>query len=135
MITSGYSKKTLIEKLGIKDGNSLLVLNEPENYFKLLGPLPKNVKLKIDGSMWDIIHFFATDKKQLEKMFPFLIKSLKRSGMLWISWSKKTSKILTDLNENIIREIGLSHGVVDVKVCAIDETWSGLKFVYRLEDR
>lgn len=132
---AGYSTTPLIKKLGIKEGMSLLILHEPEDYFTLLRPLPKNVSTTTQGAMFDFIHLFATSQRQVEKMFGFLAKSLKYSGMMWISWPKKGSEIVTDLNENIIREVGLSHGLVDVKVCAIDATWSGLKFVYRVKDR
>ena len=132
---AGYSTTPLIKKLGIKENMSLLVLHEPEDYFRLLGPLPNNVSIHTHGAMFDVIHFFAISHMQLEKMFDFLLKSMKYSGMMWISWPKKTSHIVSDLHENEIREIGLSHGLVDVKVCAIDETWSGLKFVYRVQDR
>ncbi len=83
----------------------------------------------------DIIHFFTTSSKTLEHEFLSLKNNLATDGMLWISWPKGQSNLPTDLNENIIREIGLKHGLVDVKVAAIDDTWSGLKFVYRIKDR
>jgi len=83
----------------------------------------------------DFIHFFATRRRQLEQKFAALKKALAKDGMLWISWPKGSSGVATDLNENVVREIGLARGLVDVKVCAIDSVWSGLKFVYRLRDR
>ena len=133
---AGYSGTPLIKKLGITPGYELIFIGAPENYAELLGPLPPGTKpasrLKKD---LDFIHFFTKQRGQLDKRFPSLKKSLAFTGMLWVSWPKKASKVETDLNENIIREIGLAHGLVDVKVVAIDEVWSGLKFVYRLEDR
>lgn len=95
-------------QLGIKEHVSLLILHEPEDYFVLLGPLPHGVSIHTHGIVFDFIHFFATLQKQLEKIFPFLAKSLKYSGMMRISWPKKSSQIVSDLNENIIRKIGLS---------------------------
>jgi hypothetical protein len=83
----------------------------------------------------DFIQFFTTARVDLEAQFTILKQSLTPTGMLWVSWPKKASKLKTDLDENIIREIGLAHGLVDVKVCAVDEQWSGLKFIYRLKDR
>jgi hypothetical protein len=83
----------------------------------------------------DLLLYFADSRKDLETLFPKLAKTLVSNGMLWISWPKKASKIQTDLNENIVREIGLQAGLVDVKVCAVTEKWSGLKFVIRVKDR
>ncbi len=83
----------------------------------------------------DYIHLFTKSKDELQTQFPILKAALAQNGLLWISWPKKASKVTTDLNENIVREIGLQNGLVDIKVCAVDEIWSGLKFVYRLKDR
>lgn len=131
-----YSKKTLIEKLGIREGLKIIVINPPENYIRTLGKLPKNVlNLQELKGPSDFIHFFTKEKKELEDKFPILKKELSQNGVLWISWPKGSSKVKTDLNENIVRKIGLKNGVVDVKICAVDETWSGLKFVYRSKDR
>jgi hypothetical protein len=136
---AGYSKRLLVEKLGIKAGQAVLLLNVPENYFETLGPLPQNStpgSLKPPrGGALDFIQFFTTQRAELEKHFPDLKKSLAPNGALWISWPKGSSKVSTDLNENIVREIGLKNHLVDVKVCAVDEVWSGLKFVYRRQDR
>jgi hypothetical protein len=135
---AGYSKRSLVEKLGIKAGQAVLFLNAPENYFEILG-LPQNLTpggLKPPGAAaLDFIQFFTTQRAELEKHFPDLKKSLAPDGALWISWPKGSSKVKTDLNENIVREIGLKNHLVDVKVCAVDEVWSGLKFVYRRQDR
>mgnify|MGYP000972509108 CR=1 FL=1 len=84
---------------------------------------------------FDFIHFFTKEKKELEATLPKLLKVLKQTGMIWISWPKGASKIKTDVNENLVRELALSIGLVDIKVCAVDETWSGLKLVIRKENR
>jgi hypothetical protein len=133
---AGYSKTKLIDKLGIKPGFKIHIINAPEDYFGLLGELPEEVKIqKRLFPNTDFIHFFTTDKKQFEEFFPVLKLHLSKTGLLWISWPKGSSKVKTDVNENIIREIGLREGPVDIKVCAVDEIWSGLKFVYRVKDR
>jgi hypothetical protein len=133
---AGYSATSLLKKLGIKPGYSVYLIGEPSYYFNLLSPLPEGVTiLKKESGAIDFIHWFITDKKTLEKEFATRKKSLKKDGTLWISWPKKASGVTTDVNENIIREVGLKCGLVDVKVCAVDDTWSGLKFVYRLADR
>jgi hypothetical protein len=133
---AGYSKRRLPEKLGIKPGFRICILNAPANYADILGALPTGVKLlpKLKAAV-DFIQFFARQRSELERAFPLLRKELAESGMLWISWPKGASKIPTDVNENVVREIGLKNQMVDIKVCAVDEAWSGLKFVYRLKDR
>ncbi len=133
---AGYSKRTLIDKLGIKSGFVLIITNPPPSYFQLLGILPPGVKSKksLSGE-FDFIQSFVANHKKLAVEFPKLKKHLKANGMLWISWPKGTSRMSSDLNENSIRDTGLRNGLVDVKVCAIDENWSGLKFVFRLKDR
>jgi len=135
-MTAGYSKKSLVDKLGIKEGNNIAILNPPENYIASLGSLPKNVvALKKPKAGMNFIHFFTKQKRDLESNFAKLKRALAHDGMLWISWPKGASKLATDLNENTVREIVLRHGLVDIKVCAVDEIWSGLKFVYRIKDR
>lgn len=134
---AGYSKRTLVEKLGIKKGN-VLILNPPYDYDKLLGklPAPVNVIHSLDDKTFNFIQYFVTSQEALKEMFSKLKGHLTKSGMLWISWPKSSCTwIGTDLNENIIRDIGLKEGLVDVKVIAVNEAWSGLKFVYRLKDR
>jgi hypothetical protein len=132
----GYSKKSLIEKLGIKPGFQLLILHAPEQYDLTLGPMPPNVNNNPDlDTPLDFIQFFTKSNLELSLEFPGLKKRLKPDGMLWISWPKGSSSLKTDLNENLVREIGLKNGLVDVKISAIDEDWSGLKFVYRIVDR
>lgn len=133
---AGYSKKSLIEKLGIKPGYKIFVTHEPEKYWKELGKLPDEVVVtkKLTQGL-NFIHYFTASTSELQKYFSELKKCLLLNGILWISWPKKSSKINTDVHESIVREIGLASGLVDVKICAVDEVWSGLKFVYRLKDR
>ena len=133
---AGYSGTPLVKKLGIKSGFRLIFINAPDHYDKTLGELPDDIEIKsaIETEL-DFIQFFTKDCAELEAQFPILMAALSKSGMLWISWPKKSSKVPTDVNENIVRDIGLGNGLVDVKVCAVDEVWSGLKFVYRVVDR
>jgi hypothetical protein len=131
---AGYSGTPLAKKLGIKDDYKCIVIGESKNYFELLSPLP-NAKFIKTGKDVDFIHIFTTTLKDFSKLFLSNKKLLKKDGMMWISWPKKSAKVPTDLDENIIRDFGLKNGLVDVKVCAVDDTWSGLKFVYRLSDR
>lgn len=133
---AGYSKRPLVEKLGIKSGQKIHLANPPRNYRVTLGALPAQVHLSksLDG-LCDFIQLFAQERLLLERDFPKLKKHLATSGCLWVSWPKGGSKVKTDLNENVVREIGLKNGLVDIKVCAVDEVWSGLKFVFRVTDR
>jgi hypothetical protein len=133
---TGYSNTPLQKKLGIKPGLTVFLYQPPEHYFEWIDLLPGdfNLKSKPDSEL-DFVHLFASDQKSFESNFLKSKKHLKKNGMIWISWPKKTSKIATDLNENIVRDFGLANGLVDVKVCAVDETWSGLKFVFRIKDR
>lgn len=135
-MNAGYSQRPLIQKLGIKPGAQIAILNAPETYAALLGPLPPGVVRQprlVEGL--DFIHFFTKSADELKSQFPQLKAALAKNGMLWISWPKKSSKVVTDLDENLIRDFGLAEGLVDVKVAAIDSIWSGLKFVYRVRDR
>jgi len=123
----------LIEKLGIKSGQRILLVNTPENYSNLIGDWPGDVlfeNFRSAGEL-DFIHYFTTEKQQLQSDFPFLKDMLRRGGLIWISWPKGKSLIRKDLNENDVRNIGLQNGLVDVKVCAVDEDWSALKFLFR----
>jgi trehalose-6-phosphate synthase len=133
----GYSNKPLKEKLGIKSGQEVAFIHFPDSFPKSLGALPDNFSIGElhTGTTFDFIIFFTTSKEELQTEYPSLKEHLKQDGMLWISWPKKSSKMETDLNENIIRDLGLTIGLVDIKVCAIDEYWSGLKFVIRKENR
>jgi len=133
---AGYSQRSLVEKLGIKAGMNFVVFAAPPGYDATLGELPEGARRQAQlRGPFALIQFYATERKVLESRFAALKKALAADGALWISWPKGSSKAHTDLNENAIREIGLAHGLVDVKVCAVDEIWSGLKFVYRIKDR
>jgi hypothetical protein len=133
---AGYSGTPLVKKLGIKPGQRIALLSGPPGYRKTLGPLPDQVNCAQQlGAKLDFIQLFATTQADLKRRFKEAKGCLAMNGSLWISWPKKASGMATDLNENLIRELGLGLGLVDVKVCAVDETWSGLKFVYRLKDR
>jgi len=135
-MSAGYSRKSLIEKLGIRKGFKIVILNPPKDYANTLGKLPRDVSVTktLKGPL-DFIHFFTKERDELEFKFPIFKQELSQTRVLWISWPKESSKVDTDLNENIVREIGLKNGLVDVKICAVDEIWSGLKFVYRRKDR
>ncbi|MBX3064474.1 MAG: DUF3052 domain-containing protein [Anaerolineae bacterium] len=135
--SAGYSGKPLAVKLGIKSGYRVAVINAPENYLSItLGTLPDDVAImqSLDVDL-DLIQFFTSESADLRAQISHLKAQIKQTGGIWISWPKKSSKVLTDLDENIIREIGLDSGLVDVKVAAVDDIWSGLKFVIRLKDR
>ena len=133
---AGYSDRSLSEKLGIKPVTQVVALGAPRSYPSLLGRLPTGAKLHARLRRTpEFIHRFVRRRHELERDFPRLARVLSDKGTLWISWPKKASGVATDLTENIVREIGLGHGLVDVKVCAVDEVWSGLKFVRRLENR
>jgi len=133
---AGYSGTPLPKKLGIKEGSRIALVNAPKDFESELGELPDNVQFnKRPAKSLDIIIFFVLTERALARDFAKLAAKLTASGMLWIAWPKKSSGVATDLSEQGVRQIGLDAGLVDVKVCAIDETWSGLKFVYRLKDR
>ncbi len=110
-------------------------MNAQEDFWKVLGEMPEVKAIPKPTKDMDFILYFTDSKKEYEKNFPKFAATLISNGMLWIGWPKKASKIPTDLNENIIRDFGLVSGLVDVKVCAITEKWSGLKFVIRVKDR
>ena len=136
MKSAGYSGAPLAKKLGIKQGFKIKIINPPEYYFTLLSDLPTDIhQLTNKKTKKDFIHYFAKTESQLNKDIKQLRQEIEENGMIWISWPKKAAKIETDINENIIRNIALSNGLVDVKVCAVDEIWSGLKLVIRLKDR
>lgn len=126
----------MIRKLGIKPGFRLRVWDPPENYWDLLGELPPDAKA-VTGRTKDIefAHVFATTLAGLTKGLEAARAAIAMNGMVWASWPKKASGVETELDGNVVRRTGLDAGLVDIKVCAVDETWSGLKFVYRLEDR
>lgn len=131
---AGYSNRALREKLGLKVGSKALFINEPKSYIKDLKDISDIVFEKDEGL--DFVHLFAKDNEELLKNFKKAKRKIHSSGMIWASWPKLSQKIIkSDLNENIVRDLGLSLGFVDVKVAAIDEIWSGLKFVIPLLKR
>jgi hypothetical protein len=134
---AGYSGTPLVKKLGFKEGFQAALVNAPKDFEKELAPLPGNVTFSAGNlpKALDLIILFVDSQKMLTQQFPKLARKLSQNGMLWIAWPKKASSITTDLSDNSVRHIGLAAGLVDVKVCAINDIWSGLKFVYRLEDR
>ena len=135
-MAAGYSSRTLVQKLGIKPHTRIAVMGAPRGYRSILGPLPPGVTTTdtLRGTL-PFIHFFAKQRAALESRFPMLERALTTDGALWISWPKQSSGVVTDLTEDGVRAVALGHGLVDVKVCAVDETWSGLKLVRRLADR
>jgi hypothetical protein len=132
----GYSGTPLPKKLGIKDGFHVRLLHAPADVRAELMPAFAGCKTTADGKKpVDFVMLFTTSKEQLSEEFSRLANQLAPAGMFWVSWPKKASGVVTDLNENIVRGIGLAAGLVDVKVCAVTEVWSGLKFVRRVKDR
>jgi hypothetical protein len=133
---AGYSGTPLAQKLGIKAGQRVVMINGPAAYRKLLSPLPEAVSFstKVDSDT-TFIHLFVSERKTLEKELKRLRKLIADTGTLWVSWPKKSSGVATDVTEDVIREVALPLGFVDVKVCAVDQTWSGLKLMIRRENR
>lgn len=136
MPAAGYSGTPLSKKLGIKEGFLIRLVNQPAHYFDLFADMPGNISVVTDKrSKKDLIHYFTKQVKELVKDMIGLKNEIKPGGMIWISWPKKTSKIETDVTEDMIRELALANGLVDIKVCAVDEVWSGLKLVIPVKDR
>jgi hypothetical protein len=133
---AGYSSTPLAKKLGIKEGSRIALVNAPQDFESELGKLPDKAKFvqRLTNSL-DMILFFVLEERVLARDFPRLARRLVTNGMIWIAWPKKSSGVTTNLSFDVVQRIGLDAGLVDVKICAIDETWSGLKFVYRLKDR
>lgn len=135
---AGYSGTPLAKKLGIKEGHRVALIHVPADFSSTLEGLPADVTLQTDlkgREGLDVILFFADQRRELVKSFASLQKRLTPAGGLWIAWPKKASGVPTDLTEDVIRAVGLEFGLVDNKVCAVDETWSGLRFVIRVRDR
>ena len=136
MKTAGYSGTPLAKKLGIKPGFRIKIVEEPKDYFSLFTDLLMDLEIIRDLEIEkDFIHYCTTSALQLKKDIGQLKKEIVQHGILWISWPKKTAKLATDLNGNFVREIGLGAGLVNIKVCAVNEIWSGLKFVVPVKDR
>jgi DUF3052 family protein len=133
---AGYSAKPLARKLGIKENFRLRLINIPDNYFDLLSVKREEMQVVDDVRInKDFIHFFTKKSDELYSLLPGLKKEIKMNGMIWISWPKKASGVLTDVTEDMIRNYALETGLVDIKVCAVDETWSGLKLVIPVKRR
>lgn len=128
MAGSGYSGTPVFKKLGLKPGIKLQLINEPDHYFDLIG---KDIEVEVVKSGGEMVHMFAVSRKELEKTFLSVITKALPGTIIWISWYKKSAKIPTDITEDVIREMVLPTGWVDIKVCAVDELWSGLKMVKR----
>ncbi len=136
MPTAGYSGTPLAKKLGLKPGQNVVLLGEPAGYRKLLAPLPDGVTFTAKvGKTSDLVHVFTKSRAELGKLLAACRKTLGPDAAIWVSWPKKASKVPTDITEDTIRELALPLGFVDIKVCAVDETWSGLKLVLRKELR
>ena len=133
---AGYSGTPLLQKLGIKPGLTVVTINPPINYRRLLESIPEGVtfsdRLKPDSTF---VHVFVRECSELAKRLPVLREKVSDTGIIWISWPKKSAGVPTDVTEDVIRAVALPLGFVDVKVCAIDETWSGLKLMVRRENR
>ena len=133
---AGYSGTPLPQKLGIKPGLTIVAINAPENYHRLLGTIPEGVtfsdRLKADSPF---VHVFVTKRSELANRLPVLREKIADTGTVWVSWPKRSAGVPTDVTEDVIRDVALPIGFVDVKVCAIDETWSGLKLMVRRENR
>ncbi|WP_282607720.1 DUF3052 domain-containing protein [Pelagibius sp. Alg239-R121] len=133
---SGYSGTPLASKLGYKSGMRACVLNAPDHYQALVAPLPDNVVfLSEPGTELDLIHLFVIERTELQSLLPRLEEAIARDGMIWVSWPKKASMVPTTVTEDVIRDVALKGDLVDVKVCAVDDVWSGLKLVIRRDRR
>jgi protein-L-isoaspartate O-methyltransferase len=133
---SGYSTTPLAQKLGVKEGSTVLLVGAPDGYAALLEPLPEGVQFgNRCSAATDIIHVFTVRRQELRTLLVRYRKRLKPNGIIWVSWPKKSAKMATEVTEDTIREVALPLGFVDIKVCAVDETWSGLKLVLRKELR
>ena len=145
-MTAGYSGTPLAKKLGIKGGMTVLAVDAPDNFVELLHPLPENVEIiDVSGAKMqkparskgeiDFVHIFTNSRDELFKTVSAARHLIKQDGMIWVSWYKKSAKLPTEITEDTVREAAFPVGLVDVKVCAVDERWSGLKLVIRKENR
>jgi hypothetical protein len=135
-MAAGYSGTPLLQKLGIKPNISVVLINAPANYRKLLGPAAKSVTFSDSARKGtEFVHFFVTKRRELERTLPQLRQKVVDTAVVWVSWPKKSSGVQTDVTEDVIRSVALPLGFVDIKVCAVDETWSGLKLMIRRDLR
>lgn len=135
-MTTGYSGTPLSQKLGLKSGYTVLTINAPDDYRSLLGD-PHDIKIIADkpAARPDIIHLFTNSREELFSKLAELRNVIRPDGIIWVSWYKKAAKLATEITEDAVREAALPLGLVDIKVCAVDEKWSGLKLVIRRENR
>ena len=135
-MTVGYSGTPLAKKLGIKEGFTVYCLNAPDDFEQLLAPLPADVTI-IAGPQTetDIVHIFTNTRDELFRTLAESTRLIKQDGSIWVSWYKKSARLPTEINEDTVREAAFSLGLIDIKVCAVDEKWSGLKLVIRRENR
>ena len=136
MPTAGYSGTSLPQKLGIKEGTIVVAIDAPENYRKLLGQIPSGVNFAtrpVGNSKF--IHLFIKERRVLQQHLQSLRRKILEDALVWVSWPKKSSGVPTDITEDVIRSVALPLGFVDIKVCAVDEVWSGLKLMIRKENR
>ena len=132
---SGYSATPLAKKLGIREGSRVSLFHQPDYYFDLFTDFPTGVTIIKGNGKVDLIHYFTRQEKQLVKDLYTLKNTIEQNGMIWISWPKKSSKVETDVTEEVVRNLALKNGLVDIKVCAVDEIWSGLKLVIPVKNR
>lgn len=129
---SGYSGTPLARKLGIPAGGAILAIDPPGDYAQLVAPLPEGVRFaRRAGPEVDLAHLFVTGKQELIRQLATLRTRLRPDAAVWVSWPKRAARVATDVTEDVVREVALPLGFVDVKVCAVDATWSGLKLVVR----
>ena len=135
-MAAGYSGTPLAKKLGIAENSRLFLSDAPKNYLKLVAPVPKGAEVvkKIDEET-DLVHLFATKRSRLAALLRSSLSKLRPDAAIWVSWPKKASKVPTDITEDTIRAVALPMGLVDIKVCAVDDVWSGLKLVVRKDNR
>jgi hypothetical protein len=135
-MTAGYSGTPLAKKLGIKDGFTVVTINAPDDYATLLVPVPDGVIITDkQQKAADLIHLFTNSRDELFAELAKAVREIKQDGTIWVSWYKKAAKLPTEITEDTVREAAFPLGLVDVKVCAVDERWSGLKLVIRKENR
>ena len=134
---AGYSGTPLVRKLGIKPDSRLGLIGAPDGFDDTLGELPLGVRVvrRLGGPMFDVIVAFFDRRSELERRLVTLVGALDYAGGLWLAWPKRASGVPTDLTDNVVRDLGLAIGLVDNKICAIDQVWSGMRLVYRLRDR
>jgi hypothetical protein len=133
---AGYSETTLLKKLGIKESSRVALINAPKDFLEKLGPLPEGASIvSASGKPLDFILIFTRSRAELIRKLALARANLSQKGMIWIAWPKKSSGITSDLSFAVVQEAGLTEGVVDTKVCAISDVWSGLRFLIRVKDR